>query len=54
LSFFLRRYPADDSAIEILPAMAEDVPKYDAERQDSLTGVAGGLANEDDAAVLGV
>lgn len=33
--------------------MAEDAPKYDPERQASLTGVAEGLATEDDAAVLG-
>lgn len=33
--------------------MAEDVPKYDPERQTSLTGVAEGLSTEDDAAVLG-
>lgn len=34
--------------------MAEQVSKYDAERQGSLTGVVEGLASEDDAAVLGV
>ncbi|KAF2241143.1 gaba permease [Trematosphaeria pertusa] len=32
--------------------MAEEVPKYDPERQASLTGVAEGLSSEDDAAVL--
>ncbi|KAF9734691.1 hypothetical protein PMIN03_004135 [Paraphaeosphaeria minitans] len=32
--------------------MAEEVPKYDAERRGSLNGVAEGLASEDDAAVL--
>ncbi|KAJ4291964.1 GABA-specific high-affinity permease [Kalmusia sp. IMI 367209] len=32
--------------------MAEEVPKYDAERQGSLTGVAEGLSDESDAAVL--
>jgi hypothetical protein len=34
--------------------MAEEAPKYDAERQGSLTGGAAALADADDAAVLGV
>jgi hypothetical protein len=33
--------------------MADEVSKVDPERQASLTGVAEGLASEDDAAVLG-
>lgn len=33
--------------------MTEEALKYDPERQGSLTGVAEGLASEDDAAVLG-
>jgi hypothetical protein len=34
--------------------MAEEAPKYDPERQVSLTGVPEGLASADDAAVLGM
>jgi len=34
--------------------MAEDAPKYDAERQTSLTGVNEGLTSDDDAKVLGM
>jgi hypothetical protein len=34
--------------------MAEEAPKYESERRGSLTGVAEGLAGEEDAAVLGM